>query len=252
MSMTQPAYAYPASLSASLNPDEDWTKISDLVTRRRIQNRLAQRNYRKKVKRRLDDLERLTGSSEDVATDKQPQKTTKWKQHSFAPQSKRSRPTVAGMPDVCQGQFTSPVRPTGEPLFADTCGDRVRSNSLPHQSSTAHSAPDEMLLPLHDSDQPCRGIAIVDNYATNMMDSASPVQHYLATHASDAINSWGYLDDDGFNPCVAYGNMTPKELNAINLYEQFDCHIPSTFHCSDQPIAISQTGHDSLFPRGNG
>lgn len=79
------AHRYPSTssaFSASANPNEDWTKISDLAERRRIQNRIAQRNYRessraidileavlltrpagKKLKKRLEDLERRAASN---------------------------------------------------------------------------------------------------------------------------------------------------------------------------------------------
>ncbi|KAI8632606.1 hypothetical protein F5Y19DRAFT_418269 [Xylariaceae sp. FL1651] len=52
--------------SSTTEQNEDWTRITDQGLRRRIQNRIAQRNYRNKLKRRLQELERRVAAQEEA------------------------------------------------------------------------------------------------------------------------------------------------------------------------------------------
>ncbi|KAF2621838.1 hypothetical protein BU25DRAFT_481990 [Macroventuria anomochaeta] len=51
---------------------EDWSNISDLVERRKIQNRIAQRKYRKKLRKKLALLNSITTSGSSLRGDSRP------------------------------------------------------------------------------------------------------------------------------------------------------------------------------------
>ncbi|KAG9193947.1 hypothetical protein G6011_03982 [Alternaria panax] len=135
-----------SAFSASANPNEDWTKISDLAERRRIQNRIAQRNYRKKLKKRLEESElpaaSCSASPEHQPVELEPSQRFPHQEFPSPSSSKSSYTTPLAADRMFSHQYTCQLSTSPPPPFSIA------------SYLSAHSAPDAVAYSMSYSTLP--------------------------------------------------------------------------------------------------
>ncbi|EKG10383.1 Basic-leucine zipper (bZIP) transcription factor [Macrophomina phaseolina MS6] len=136
-STSEPTYSLPTTNGLTMPPEDDWTRVKDRKEKKRIQNRVAQRTYRQRIKARLGELQARVDFHEERSaslqrTDSPGGKSGSVEARGTSPASTQALPTTRST--------TSP-----SPNPSDNTGPHTQHNfNAPHVEATDH---DGLFLP---------------------------------------------------------------------------------------------------------
>ncbi|KAJ4367396.1 hypothetical protein N0V83_006978 [Neocucurbitaria cava] len=213
-----------SAFSASANPNEDWTKISDLAERRRIQNRIAQRNYRKKLKKRLEDLERRAASS-SASPEQKPAE--------LQPPQRSPRQEFPS-PSSSESSYTTP--PAEDRMFSHQYTRQLSTSPPPFSVasySSAYPAPDAVAYSMPYSNSPYHTIPTT---LTPEMPSYTYLPPLSSTYPTTlpslvpSMKSEYYAEEDLSPFGVGYAAIGGIDIPPPHAYADSNAHTPPLEH----------------------
>ncbi|BDD61194.1 hypothetical protein MPDQ_002639 [Monascus purpureus] len=221
-----------SAFSPHANPDEDWTQISDLAERRRIQNRIAQRNYRKKLKRRLEDLERKAGSDaafSNAQEQSQPSKktpktktttatSTSTSTRSRTKQQQQQQRSPSARQRAHDLSSPSPYDPYPPSMFSQQCTRQLSTSPPPVFAYPPSSYPplDGYLQPVYTPVVPVTPHHYIPNSYNDFAWNASEHQHFVSVlppSSSSSSSSSSLMVPGGLPPDSMKGHTHDGSLH---------------------------------------